>query len=406
MGLGASLLTTVYIGMFDGSNLTGYCWFVSAACAAVGVACWFIVGLPYNPDDVHAAPSPTVAQELHAQLVKDRPAPPAVFLVAFGLLAANVVYLAIIAVLDGLGYIKVLSIGARVALSLIGIALLLSFSSLIGLVGWLLRGGDTAPNDETPLNVAGALEEAGEAKPCDEYAAHCTPYTRSLFQSLQTVDFTMMMVCCCIVWGTGLTVTGNIAQIYRASNGNVYEVDTSTMYVSIAGIGSALGRVGAGLLERRFKHLSITVFLPLPAIINVVGLLLMVVLPAGGLAVPFFVLPAAFGAMWALVILAARMMYRPPRLGVHYGVVFASTIVAVFAFNRGLFGSYYDAEAHRQGLFPHCSGAVCYAVPAYVLAVLNAVAAVAAVVAHRRWSAWNSLSDQTTSPDLGFVDQQ
>ena len=192
-------------------------------------------------------------------------------------------------------------------------------------------------------------------------------------------------------------VNGNLAQIVRASGalpyGNVTAAETraadgyTASMVTVAAIGSALGRIATGVAEQRLAHLSVTVLLHVPCVVTAVAMLLFALIPAGhvgALAVPFFLQPLAYGATWAIAILCTRMMF-PVDVGKHYGVVFGAGMVGIGGFNRGLFGSWYDSEARRLGSFPHCASPDCIRGPCLVLAAVNLVAAALAILMHVRW---------------------
>jgi MFS family permease len=406
MGLGATIFTVCYMGFFGGSNVAAYCWFIAAACVVLGTGAVAAITMPASGTDVlsqeeledvtaavNAADNDGDADgsrgahedALEKVLVHTRRAPTAALTVGFVLLGVMLTYLLAV---SGLYRFHVLGAdttpGTDTAIAAVTLAILVCFAAL-PLVAARDAAASTIARDDSAVNetttLIGSDEPAAERKP---FFARCRPFDTTLMASTRTLDFWLLWCALFVMWGTGAVVSANSAQIYRAANDNVFDAQTNNVYVAIGGIGSACGRIVAGLLERFCPQKSITLFLALPCAIATASLLGFVLLPPSMIAVSFFLQPAAYGMSWAFAILSMRMMYRVD-LGTHYGALFTSGMVSITCFNRFLFGPFFDAEARRQGNYPHCSGVRCYALPLLLIAALNVAAGGAAYVVHRRW---------------------
>ncbi|ORC90214.1 uncharacterized protein TM35_000092640 [Trypanosoma theileri] len=204
-------------------------------------------------------------------------------------------------------------------------------------------------------------------------------------------------------WGTGNLIVANTAQIYRSMNENHFVETTNTLYVTLIGVGSALGRVLMGCIEMAIEKraypssqqfsqtlspllqpharskLHVIMVYPFPSVLMSMGLILLLVIPVEGVVVPLVLISFAFGYSWACTALVVRSLFAKD-VGKHYSFLFMASFCANIALNRFMFGELFDREGRKMGLYPFCAGRQCVRTSFLILLSLNLSAIVASVI--------------------------
>ncbi|RNE96234.1 hypothetical protein TraAM80_09925, partial [Trypanosoma rangeli] len=195
------------------------------------------------------------------------------------------------------------------------------------------------------------------------------------------------------MWGTGPVMQMNAAQISRSTNYGVYDSRTLTLYIAIMSVGTAIGRISLGYFDTKLTawnragktKILTTIALPVAPLMFAVAYFLFGVVSGKALLLPFLLGSFSNGIAWSIGIIAPRIMYAKD-IGKHYSFMRTSGAVASIALNRFLFGGMYDAEGRKRGEFPSCNAPSCVRKQMFVLMAVNAVATLAAVSVHWRFS--------------------
>lgn len=213
----------------------------------------------------------------------------------------------------------------------------------------------------------------------------------SLWVNLQHREVWLMWYVCLAVWGAMTVVSSNSSQIYQALAIDGFSLTVNTVFVSIYGVASAIGRILVGvaqpIMERR--RIPVTTFFWVAPVLNVIGLPLFLVLPAAALFVPFFVVGLATGVSWGSTVLIVTALFTSHNCGKHYSWLYTAGMLSPLLFNMALFAPVYDHYSAVQGRVEDhtCSGVVCLWVPLVVCTVVNAFAFPAALYFSRRTTA-------------------
>ena len=222
----------------------------------------------------------------------------------------------------------------------------------------------------------------------DDTAASGPPqYQTPFLKSLRKPDIWLMWWSSFCLWGSGVTISVNSAQIYRAKNNDEFVSATNALYVAMVGVGGALGRITVGLLEQklvRARGKPLTWLYFPAAILQTIGCLLFVILPSNLLILPFVVFCAGYGWSWGASVLLIPQLFAKDS-GKHYNFLFSAGMISVILLNRGVFGTIFSHEGEVQGRGIHCAGTVCILVPMIVMAVLNVTAVFSCFLVHVRW---------------------
>ncbi|EKF32519.1 hypothetical protein MOQ_003628 [Trypanosoma cruzi marinkellei] len=178
------------------------------------------------------------------------------------------------------------------------------------------RKGETASE--------GAASE-GNNPGANEPAVPAPQYGGSFWSHLLTFDLWAMWLACFGMFGTGLVMQMNAAQIYRSKNNGNFDTRTLTLYVAIMSVGSAVGRVAVGYLDMKLSELQragktrtlTTIALPIGPLLLVVAQFFFAVLPGSVLLLPFLLGAMGNGVAWGVGVIALRMMYSED-IGKHY----------------------------------------------------------------------------------------
>jgi hypothetical protein len=199
------------------------------------------------------------------------------------------------------------------------------------------------------------------------------------------------------LWGAGLVVVLNSAQIYRSLNHNAFDAQFNALIVAIMGVASALGRIVCGGLEAFCERKRacfrgdardaplITAVYPVASVIMSLSLPLFFVTPVSAIVVPFCAVSFAYGFSWAATMLVVRAQYAAD-VGKHYSCCFLGGVAACVGLNHFMFGTLFDREARKQGIYPQCSGTSCVATSMWVLTGAAASTIVSAAYVHFAFS--------------------
>ncbi|RNC55860.1 hypothetical protein TcCL_ESM06619, partial [Trypanosoma cruzi] len=212
------------------------------------------------------------------------------------------------------------------------------------------RKGETA--SEGAMADGNNLGANGVAVPAPQYSG-------SFWSHLLTVDLWAVWLACFGMWGTGLVMQMNAAQIYRSKNNGRFDTRTLTLYVAIMSVGSAVGRMAMGYLDMKLSELQragktrtlTTIALPIGPLLLVVAHFFFAVLPGSVLLLPFLLGAMGNGVGWGVGVIALRIMYSED-IGKHYNFCFTSGAVASIALNRFMFGEMYGREGEKMVLYP------------------------------------------------------
>ncbi|KAK7198901.1 Nodulin-like [Novymonas esmeraldas] len=210
---------------------------------------------------------------------------------------------------------------------------------------------------------------------------------RPMWENMRHRELWLLWFVCLGAWSAMTVVSSNSSQIYQSVAGNSFSLTVNTVFVSIYGVASALGRIVVGALYPHMQRRGIPVsaMLPLAPVLNVVGLPLFLVAPARLLFLPFFVVGLGVGFSWGSTVLIITSLFTSTNCGKHYSFLYTAGMLSPLIFNMALFGPVYDhygaLQGHKGGT---CDGAVCIATPLLVCTAVNIVAAPTAYVFYTR----------------------
>lgn len=209
-----------------------------------------------------------------------------------------------------------------------------------------------------------------------------------LTANIVKVEMWLMLIVSFAVWGCGTVVSSNSTQIYQALDFDGYNRSLDSVYVSIYGVASAVGRIVVGFAEGylRKRGLHAAYLFPLAPIVNVIGIPLFFVIPAKGLILPFFLCGLATGLTWGSTVLVVKSIFAADNCGKHYNALYVAGMITPLVMNVALFGPLYDAESQKEGLnaMHLCRGASCIVVPLMLSLALNLIAVPCALLFTKR----------------------
>lgn len=200
----------------------------------------------------------------------------------------------------------------------------------------------------------------------------------SLWENMHHRDLWMLWFVCFAAWSTMTLVFSNSGQIYQSLAVDKFSLVINSVYVSLLGTGSALGRIAVGLvlpiLQQR--HIPLTFLLLFAPIFNVGGLLMFLVAPLSLLFLPFCLIGLATGVSWGITVLVITNLFEPNNCGKHYSMLYTAGMLSPLVFDTGMFGpiyDYYSAQQHRTEDHT-CHGVVCIYIPLIVCTAINFIA--------------------------------
>lgn len=213
----------------------------------------------------------------------------------------------------------------------------------------------------------------------------------SLWVNMRHRELWLLWFVCFGAWSAMTVVSSNSSQIYQALAYDSFSLTVNTVFVSIYGVSSAVGRIVVGFLHPRLtrRRVPISALLPLAPLLNVVGLPLFLVAPASVLFVPFFVVGLGVGFSWGSTVLIITSLFTSTNCGKHYSFLYTAGMLSPLVFNMALFGPVYDhyGELQGHGDDGSCKGVVCIVAPIVVCMALNVVALPTAFAFFKRTTA-------------------
>lgn len=210
---------------------------------------------------------------------------------------------------------------------------------------------------------------------------------KTLWENLRHCELWLLWFVCFGAWSAMTVVSSNSTHIYQSIARGSFSLTVNTVFVSIYGVASALGRILVGALYPRMAQLRIHVaaLLLVAPLLNAIGLLLFLVSSDRVLFVPFFVVGLAVGFSWGSTVLTVTSVFTPSNCGKHYSFLYTAGMLSPIIFNMALFGPVYDHYQAKQGHEKDgfCEGVVCIAVPLVVCMVVNMFAVMSAYVFYK-----------------------
>lgn len=203
------------------------------------------------------------------------------------------------------------------------------------------------------------------------------PYVKnekSLWENLKKRDVWILWLSCFASWSAMTLVSSNSSQIYLSVTGGTFDNLINAVYVSVFGVGGAVGRIGVGLLQPVLERYSvpITFFSFSAPFVNVVGLPLFLLIPKALLFVPYFLVGLSSGISWGSTILIVTSLFIETNCGKHYSFLYTAGMLSPIVFNTLLFGPLYDYYGKIQNHGgSSCVGALCILLPIGVCFFLN-----------------------------------
>ncbi|KAG5474103.1 hypothetical protein CUR178_04214 [Leishmania enriettii] len=227
-------------------------------------------------------------------------------------------------------------------------------------------------------------------------------YQTTFLQSLKRPDIWLCFWNALATWGSGIVITFNSAQIYRALANDIYETKTNTMYSAIISVASALGRLTMGIFEFMLSRRPpdsrpvITIVFPVSSTCMVIGIIFLLALPleSKAIVIGFFFDSFGNGFSWACTALTVHSVFAKD-IGKHYNFMYVGAFIAVIALNRFGYGENYDRQAKlnraadlaagRAPIYPRCAGKKCLTASMIILLCVNATAIIGSTWFHLRY---------------------
>lgn len=204
------------------------------------------------------------------------------------------------------------------------------------------------------------------------------PYVKnnlSLWENLRKRDIWALWLSCFASWSAMTLVSSNSTQIHLSVTTGEYNSLVNAVYVSVFGVGGAVGRIGVGLLQPILERhsLAITLFTFVSPCVNVIGLPLFLFVPKVVLFLPYFLVGLSSGISWGSTVLVVTSFFTQSNCGKHYSFLYTAGMLSPIVFNTLLFGPLYDYYSSKQnhGRASSCEGVVCIWIPILVCFFLN-----------------------------------
>lgn len=240
----------------------------------------------------------------------------------------------------------------------------------------------SAPQYGAILGVDG--DGASGAAATTLYDLNCLP----MHENLRHRELWMVWFVCLGAWGCMTVVSTNSPLIYHAIAGDSFSLTVNTVFVSIYGVASALGRIAVGGLYPYMarRRIPVSAMLPLAPLLNVVGLPLFLIAPAQLLFVPFFVVGLGVGFSWGSTVLIVTALFTTTNCGKHYSFLYTAGMLSPLLFNMALFAPIYDHYKMQQPADDneYCNGVHCIATALMVCMAVNLLAVPVAYLFYKR----------------------
>ncbi|KAG5510174.1 hypothetical protein JKF63_07071 [Porcisia hertigi] len=263
----------------------------------------------------------------------------------------------------------------------------------------LLEAHEPTAKKDYGLAIAATDHKAPPAQPLEQFhveddgtqSALVQLNAQSLWENLQHCELWLLWFVCFGAWGAMTVVSSNSTYIYQSMAGDSFSLTVNTVFVSIYGVASAVGRILVGALyphlERR--RIPVSVLLLFAPALNVIGLPLFLVIPPRALFVPFFLVGLGVGFSWGSTVLTITSLFITKNCGKHYSFLYTAGMLSPLIFNIALFGPLYDyyETKHGHGTQGFCEGAICIAIPLLVCMIVNILAVPSAYFFYKRTTA-------------------
>ncbi|KEG09040.1 hypothetical protein DQ04_05931000, partial [Trypanosoma grayi] len=176
-------------------------------------------------------------------------------------------------------------------------------------------------------------------------------YETSFLQSLTYIDLWLLFYTTFVVWGVGMTMTGNWnIRVMVGSRYTQLEYKTYVLFATMSGVSTAFGRVIIGLYEvlllyvgqRMGVSLPATIGFPIPSILLTLALIFYLAFPDNlSLIVVYLVAPFAYGFSGSITIYVIGIIFKRD-IGMHYGFCILGAALGIVLFYRLLFFGVYD----------------------------------------------------------------
>eukprot|EP01060_Flectonema_neradi_P012305 TRINITY_DN1916_c0_g2_i3.p1 TRINITY_DN1916_c0_g2~~TRINITY_DN1916_c0_g2_i3.p1 ORF type:complete len:570 (+),score=55.50 TRINITY_DN1916_c0_g2_i3:59-1711(+) len=396
-GIGASLFSTAYIGYIQPNNLT-FLKLIPVVLAVVGA-----VGLPttqidrIHKDDVNTGSF--IQKLLGSQMLL------VLAVAAFALVNAN--FSISQGVLALLATIIMVIISCFVVLpaSIVG-------SATSGLFLTSLPEGLSAVSVYTASHDCQSDDQVDDADPLllsqrggDNAALNVVVDEDGddvWYSSLITIDFWIIFVVLAVAAGSGLTVINNIAQILSSKNthdGVVTASTDSASFVALLSASNCAGRIIVGYVcDRTGKRLSIVVagFMIMLAVQSA-AIMILSSLNSSFAYVACILSGLAYGALWALVPTATRLLWAPKRFATNYNFLSIGTILGNYVLSVKVTAEHYDNQL-LPGDYICKKGSACFESALHIVAISCAVAMLFPPIVLRKYKFGNPADNQLVPP--------
>ncbi|CBZ24585.1 conserved hypothetical protein [Leishmania mexicana MHOM/GT/2001/U1103] len=205
---------------------------------------------------------------------------------------------------------------------------------------------------------------------------------KPLWENLRHRELWLLWFVCFGAWSAMTVVSSNSTHIYQAIARSSFSLTVNTVFVSIYGVASAVGRILVGALYPHMarRRIHVAALLLVAPVLNAVGLPLFLICPDRVLFVPFFVVGLGVGFSWGSTVLIVTSVFTSSNCGKHYSFLYTAGMLSPLIFNMALFGPVYDHYQAKQGHGKDgfCEGVICITVPLIVCMVVNIFALMAA----------------------------
>lgn len=170
----------------------------------------------------------------------------------------------------------------------------------------------------------------------------------SLFDNARRrpLDLLLLLLEFTLLWGGTVLVYNNIASIYRALAGDsfAFSVNRNAVFVSVFGIGNAVGRAWGGLVVglHNGRAQPLHVLLRTPPIVLMIGMALFLVCRGVGLALPFVLCGLATGFTWSSIVQIVKRNFA--FAGSLYSLLYVAGASGTVLFSFLLFPAVVDAH--------------------------------------------------------------
>ncbi|EKG00519.1 hypothetical protein TCSYLVIO_008530, partial [Trypanosoma cruzi] len=278
-GLGTAVLMAYFNGWFkaadadraENNNYSGYAYFVGGQillCSLIG-ACFTRLPtyFPCSWTKKRLSSEEAAEREKTLDLYMSQHAPTRRLRIGFAIVVATLIFSTTQSITTA--YVNTSRAG-YLAISIVAVLLMASFSVIAMPFQFLGRYTPVCPTHMEGIGKATTgLEHERKGETTSEgavadgnnlgangVAVPAPQYSGSFWSHLLTVDLWALWLACFGMWGTGLVMQMNAAQIYRSKNNGKFDTRTLTLYVTIMSVGSAVGRMAMGYLDMKLSALQ------------------------------------------------------------------------------------------------------------------------------------------------------